>query len=128
MKGLLRTFAAVLLAGVLSGCISTSVVMTESGKTYPPAARTQLLFKLPDRAYKQIAILESRGAVGTPLPDLLENMRQKGQEIGADAVLPVQDASQENPQGLIYNPLLRGYQTLPGGRVPIIRGIAIKYE
>lgn len=128
MKSLLRTFAAVLLVGMLSGCVSTSVVMTESGKTYPPAVHTQLLFKLPDRAYKQIAILESRGAVGTPLPDLLENMRQKGQEIGADAVLPVQDASQENPQGLIYNPLLRGYQTLPGGRVPIIRGIAIKYE
>jgi hypothetical protein len=55
-------------------------------------------------------------------------MRQKGMEIGADAVLPTQDASQDNAPGMMYNPWLGGYQTLPGGRLPVIRGIAVKYE
>lgn len=126
MRNPLRAFAAAFVVGVLGGCATTSVVMLEPGKTYLAVSHTQLLVKVPDRPYKQIAILESRGPVNTPLPDLLENMRQKGQEIGADAVLPTQDASQDS-QGLMYNPWLGGYQTL-GGRVPIIRGIAIKYE
>lgn len=128
MRKLLAAIGATSFSLFLFGCATTSVVMTEPGKSYAPVSHTELLFKQPDRPYKQIAILESRGPVGTPLPDLLESMRTKGQEIGADAVIPVQDASQENPQGLMYNPWLGGYQTLGGGRVPIIRGVAIKYQ
>lgn len=128
MTNAFRVIALALVVGLLHGCATTSVVMTEPGKTYLPVFNTQLLLKQPDRPYKQIAILETRGPVGTPLPDLLENMRLKGQEVGADAVLPTQDVSQENPDGLMFNPWLGGYQTLPGGRVPIIRGLAIKYE
>ncbi len=116
MKNCLRVFCTALIIGVLGGCATTSVVMIEQGKTYPVAATTQLLLKPPERPTKQIAILESRGRAGTALPDLLENLRQKGQEIGADAVIPVHDGS----QGLMHDPWLGAYQ--------IIRGVAIRYE
>lgn len=102
--------------------------MVEGDKTYPAVTNTQVLSKSPDRPFKEIAILESRAPVGTPLTDLLESMRQKGMAIGADAVIPVQDASEQVPQGLMYNPWLGGYQTLPGGRVPVLRGVAIKFQ
>lgn len=128
MRKLLAVTAAISLGLLSFGCATTSVVMMEPGQSYAPVSHTELLFKQPGRPYKQIAILESRGPVGTPLPDLLENMRAKGQDIGADAVVPVQDASQESPQGLMYNPWLGGYQTVGGGRAPIIRGVAIKYQ
>jgi hypothetical protein len=55
-------------------------------------------------------------------------MRKKAAAIGADAVIPTQDASERQQQSLLYNPWLGGYQTLGGGTVPIIRGIAIKYS
>jgi hypothetical protein len=62
------------------------------------------------------------------LSDLLESMRQKAREIGADAVIPTEAASQRQPQGLIYNPWLGDYQTLGGWVLPKIRGLAIKYQ
>lgn len=102
--------------------------MVDGNKTYESVTNTQILMKHPDKPYKEIAVLESRGPVGTPLTDLLESMRKKGMAIGADAVIPAQDASEQAPQGLMYNPWLGGYQTLPGGRVPVIRGVAIKYQ
>lgn len=73
-------------------------------------------------------MLESTGPVGTPVTDILESMRQKAREIGADAVIPTHDVSQAQPQGLMYNPWLGGYQTLGGGVVPKVRGIAIKFR
>ena len=128
MKNLVRSLCATLVLSAVSGCITTSVVMMDPMTTYPTVSNTQLLVRDPGKSYKQIAVLESRGPVNTPLPDLLESMRQKGMEIGADAVLPTQDASQDNAPGIMYNPWLGGYQTLPGGRLPVVRGIAVKYE
>lgn len=127
MRYLPMVVASLLLA-FLAGCAQTSAVMTEGNKTYPSVTHTQILSELPDRPHNQIAILESRGQVGTPLTDLLASMRQKGMSIGADAVIPVQDASEQAPQGLMYNPWLGGYQTLPGGRIPVLRGVAIKFR
>lgn len=112
---------------LLSGCATTSAVMFESGITYPSTQNVQIMTQMPDRPFKQIAMLEARGPVNTALPDLLESMRQKGAEIGADAVIPTQDASTHQRKGLMYNPWLGGYHTIGGGTLPIIRGVAIRF-
>lgn len=117
----------VIAAFILSGCATTSAVMLESGVTYPPTQNVEILTQAPTRPFKQIALLEARGPVNTPITDLLESMKQKAAAIGADAVIPTQDASTRQQQGLIYNPWLRGYQTVGGGTLPVIRGVAIKY-
>ena len=123
-----RARIALLLAAlVLSGCATTSAVMLESGVTYPPTQNVQIITQVPTRPFKQIAMLEARGPVNTPVTDLLESMRQKAAAIGADAVIPTQDASTHQQQGLMYNPWLGGYQTIGGGTIPVIRGVAIKF-
>jgi hypothetical protein len=101
--------------------------MLESGVSYPPTQNVQILTQVPTRPFKQIAMLEARGPVNTPITDLLESMKQKAAAIGADAVIPTQDASTRQQQGLMYNPWLGGYQTIGGGTLPVIRGVAIKY-
>ena len=101
--------------------------MLESGVSYPPTQNVQLLTEAPTRDFKQIAMLEARGPLNTPLTDLLESMKQKSAAIGADAVLPTENASTQTQPGLMYNPWLGGYQTIGGGTIPIIRGFAIKY-
>lgn len=111
----------------LSGCATTSAVMLESGVTYPSTQNVQIITEPPNRPFKQIAMLEARGPMNTPLTALLESMRQKAAAIGADAVIPTQDASTHQQQGLMYNPWLGGYQTIGGGTIPIIRGVAIKF-
>jgi hypothetical protein len=112
----------------ITGCAATSVVMLDDSMRYPPSATVEILSTPPTKPYKAIAILETAGAANAPLPDLLESMRQKAKEIGADAVIPTGDASQRQPQGLIYNPWLGGYQTFGGGVLPKIQGLAIKYQ
>jgi hypothetical protein len=119
--------ALLLVPLVLAGCATTSAVMLESGVTYPPTQNVQIITQAPTRPFKQIAMLEARGPVNTPVTDLLESMRQKAAAIGADAVIPTQDASTHQQQGLMYNPWLGGYQTIGGGTIPVIRGVAIKF-
>jgi hypothetical protein len=119
---MVRTIAVVILVGsVLSGCVQTSALMLDGGVSYPPTQKVQLLTQAPSRPFKPIAMLEARGPANTPITDLLEGMRQKAAEIGADAVMPTQDAKQE---GLMYNPWLGGYHTIS---IPIIRGVAVRY-
>jgi hypothetical protein len=125
---MLRTGVVILLMTViLAGCAATSAVMLEGGATYAPTQNVQIITQTPNRPFKQIAMLETRGPVNTSMPSLLENMRQKAGTIGADAVIPTEDASMSQQQSLMYNPWLGGYQTIGGGTLPILRGVAIKF-
>jgi len=102
--------------------------MLDPNTKYLPTSSVQILSAPPERPYKTIAILETIGGQNVLIPDLLENMRHKAQEIGADAIIPTDETKEAQPQGLMYNPWLGGYQTVGGGNIPKIRGIAIKYE
>ncbi len=129
-KRMVKVRLALLLAVLfLSSCATTttSAVMFESGESYPPTKNVQILIQEPIQPFKQIALLEARGMLNTPIPDLLESMRKKAAAIGADAVIPIQYESTQQQQGIMYNPWLGGYQTIGGGTLPVIRGIAIKY-
>lgn len=119
---------ALLISVLLSACAQTSAIMLDNTATYPPSDKVEILMTPPSRPYAEIAVLETAAPVGTPLTDLLENMRQKAKALGADAVIPTQDASERTPQQLFFNPWLGGYQTLGGQTAPRIRGLAIKYK
>ena len=128
IKEMTRTWVVILFVTViLTGCAATSAVMLEGGATYPPTQNVQIITQTPNRPFKEIAILETRGPVNSPMPSLLENMKQKAAAIGADAVIPAEDLSMNQQQGLMYNPWLGGYQTIGGGTLPILRGVAIKF-
>ena len=120
------TFTALALV-FLQACASTSAVLLDSSTQYPPTTSVQLLTELPTRPYKRIALLEARGAMNMPMPELLESLKQKAAALGADAVIPTEDASFKQSPGLIYNSWLGGYQTIGGGNMPVMRGVAIKF-
>ena len=111
-----------------SGCATTSVLILDESKQYPSSKYTAILQDTPTEPYIVIAQLETRGTVGTSLPQILESMRDEAKTIGADAIIPTEDVSEKQQTGIICNPWLGGYQTLPGGKVPVIRGLAIKYN
>ena len=113
---------------ILNGCATTSVLILDESKQYPPSQFVAILNVQPSEPYIVIAQLETRGAVGTSLPQILSSMRDEAKTIGADAIIPTEDVSERQQMGLMYNPWLGGYQTLPGGKVPVIRGHAIKYK
>jgi hypothetical protein len=123
----MRIFALFALLFAIWGCATTSVVMLYESDKYPATTSVAILSAAPDRPCKAIAILEATGPANTPLPDLLESMRKKAKDIGADAIMPTQDVSQRQVQGHLYNPWIGEYQVI-SGVIPKIRGVAIKYQ
>jgi hypothetical protein len=122
-----KIYLLISISLVFLSCASTSVVLLDETLKYPPSEKVEILVEKPIKEYKIIAKLETKGYKGTSQTTILNNMRQKAKLIGADAIIPFEDASEYQSPGVIYNPWLGGYQTLPGGKIPILRGYAIKY-
>ena len=117
-----------LTVSLLSACTTTDAVRLDDSKRYAPSESVSVLNEPPARSYEVISMLESRGSVGQSLPALLQSMKERARELGADAIIPTDERSEYQEPGFIYNALIGGYQSLPGGRVPILRGYAIIYE
>lgn len=126
-----KLLSSCLVVIVVAGCATTTMVMVDETLKFPPTSNVEILQSPPDRPYKVIAILETRGTGDHTLPDLIESMREKAKEIGADAIL-FQDVSEKTSGGffMMFNPALGGYQAFGSGgsKRPIIRGMAIKYQ
>ena len=123
----MRTVALFTLLLVIDGCTTTRVVMLYESDQYPATRSVDILSAAPDKPCKAIALLESTGPSNTSLVDLLESMRQKAKDIGADAIIPTQGASQKQVQGHLYVPWL-GEDQATSSVVLKIRGVAIKYQ
>lgn len=81
-----------LLALLLTGC-TVSNVASLNGKTYPPSSSVDVLTEKPSRPYEQFAIVETQGSLNQPVSDMIDGLRKKAMEVGADAVILTQDAS-----------------------------------
>lgn len=102
--------------------------MRDESIKFPKSRFVEILDHKPDKPYIVIATLETKGGLGVSLPEILEDMRKKAKEIGADAIIPTRDVSEYKAPGFIYNPWIGGYESLPGGRMPAIQGYAIVYK
>ena len=111
----------------LSSCATTSVVLLDESTNYPPTQSVRILTLPPNKPYKVIAQLETKGSVGQSLPELLKSMREEEKTIGVDAIIPTKEGREKVQQGIIYNPWSGGYQTIGGGNRTILRGYAIVY-
>lgn len=120
-------FIGILLAFV-SGCANTSVVMLDETDKYAPSESVEILEYIPEKKFKSIARLETQGMIGQGIPELLSDMRKEAKQIGADAIIPTKEGKEKVEQGIFYNPYLGGYQTVGGGKKPIVEGYAIIYE
>jgi hypothetical protein len=121
----MRTVLIVLL---MAGCAATTdATLMKKGKTYPPTTEVEILFEKPTRPYEIIAILDSKGLAGVSEVVVLNNMRDKAMQIGADALLPTGRSQIQHQQGIMYNPWLGGYQSVGGGTSSTLRGFAIKW-
>lgn len=143
--------AAALLA--LGGCagVRTHVALLEPGIAYAATDSVQVLLRPPERKYREIAKLESQGAVGEPETALIEDLREKARRIGAHAVILEDTTVDRRPpvvlwdpwppppmwypyrwygRGFWHDPYLFPYdqpRILPGGNAYTVRAIAIRY-
>lgn len=101
--------------------------MRDDSIKFPKTRYAEILTEKPEKPHVVIATLETRGTRGISLPEILEDMRKKAKEIGADGIIPTQDVSEYQGSTFIYHPSLGAY-LIPGGKVPVVRGYAIVYK
>ncbi len=111
-----------------NNCAQTSVVLLDDSRNFGPSNTVRILEQVPNESFEIIARLETRGMVGQSIPSLLNQMRDEAKQIGADAIIPVEERQERQQQGIMYNPWLGGYQTIGGGTVPIVTSYAIIFE
>ena len=134
---------------LLAACVtvSTHVVQLDPARTYPPTQNVEVLLEKPQRPFVEIALLESRGAVGTTEAELLNDARDKAKSVGADAIVRVEAQSVYHPPVAVYDPWYDpfywhghryrmlppfphawgAYRVVEGGYSVNLKALAIKY-
>lgn len=139
---------SLLITLLTAGCatVSTEIVPLSPGLKFAPTQNVDILFERPQRPYREIALLESRGMVGDSEVQLWQDARAKAQALGADALLRVDVYKTVVPPMAIYDPFLTPYyspfyptpyffaypfpeyRVLPGGVAYTLKTVAIRYE
>jgi hypothetical protein len=139
---------AVPIALLMAGCatVSTEIVPLSPGLKFAPTASVDILLEKPQRPYREIALLESRGMVGDSEAQLWQDAREKAQALGADALIRVEVHKTMVPPVAVYDPFLTPYyspfyptpyffpypfpeyRVFPGGVAYTLKTVAIKYE
>jgi len=122
-----KIISITILTMLISGCGASSFLRKEKIVKFPPTDNVDLLLENPEEPYVQITTIESRGDLKSSLQDLFVNIKTKGQEVGADAIMPTRELEPSNNQQS-FEAYIVDYQTISGTRVPILRGYAIKYR
>ena len=145
-----RIHALVLAAAaafLVTGCatVSTDVVPLGSGPRLAPSQSVEILLEKPQRPYREIALLESRGMVGDSEAALWQDAREKARALGADALIRLEVDKTVQPPTVIYDPFFSPfyspyymhdyffppyfaeYHVIPGGAVYTLKTVAIKY-
>ncbi len=122
----LVAFAAAL---ALAACATQQpkVADTPHGTTYPPTANVEILEQAPSRPYVEIGPIDAPGEPGALRAQVLAQIREKGRQLGADAVI-VRDVSYRAPTTQRLNPTTGFYETVGGQVVPAFKGVAIKFR
>ncbi len=124
---------------LLLGCTYGDTISIEttpiSNRQYPPPNPNpvEILFRDNNlkitRPYEQICRIEVKGAPGSAGSELVEAMRKKAGELGADAVIDVTQSDIDRERGVALLELLDSSEQEPDRYQTIsLVGIAIRYE
>lgn len=150
----MRAFFVSLLLVWISGCATTTkVLVLDPARQYAPTTDVLVLFEPPPQPYVRIARLESKGQPGGTEVEVIEDARAKAGGLGAHALIVEQSTSYYQPPVVIedpWPPLFPWYydrwygyrhpfhpppmpyyapeRTLPGGYVPVVKSLAIRFD
>lgn len=146
----MRSSAVLLAAALLAGCagVTTRVMEMHPQVRHAPSTHVDVLFEVPQRPHTRIAVLEAEGDYGVPEVRLLEDMRERARELGADAIVRTESREWLQPPAMVYDPMYDpfflprryyhpfhpwvppygGYRWVGGGRYYTAKAIAIRYQ
>jgi hypothetical protein len=83
-----------------SGHVDLSAYSHLAGVKYPPTPRVEVLNQPPSRPYKSFAVLEYEPAPNSRSATLMEGLKGKAREIGADAIILCEPGKSQGLPGL----------------------------
>jgi hypothetical protein len=104
----------------------TTAVMLNNSTTYSPTNNIEVLMNPPQKPYIEMALLES--PEGFNIPDLLIEMKETAKQLGADAILYINESTRQHPLSTTYNSIIGGYKSMEGVTYIRVKAIAIKYK
>ena len=122
---MIKRVARVLITVVLSGCASAGVIKMNTLYDFPPTNEIEIIFNLPERPHKVIAIIEGMGTQYTSFSEVIYAMRRKAMRVGGHALLLFHSKKESVPT--TYHEFLGTPITLAGGTKQNIRAFAIRY-
>ena len=134
-----------LAAAVLTACasVTTRVLQLDQSVRYPPTQSVDVLFEPPSRPHVTIAMLEGEGDFGIGELEVLEQLRDRARELGADAIVRTESRQWYQPPTPVYDPLYDpffyrrrypafdpygDYRLVGGGHYYTVKAQAIKYQ
>jgi len=96
-----RLVLAIALLALTACTTTTRVVELNPAQKYAPTKHADVLLQKPDRPHVEIALIESRGQSEA---EMLNDAREKAQQIGADAIVWTQTHTEYHPPYAVYDP------------------------
>ena len=125
----LKSILIIIVFSILINCSYLSFLQKESiTYKFPPTENVEILLSKPSKPYITITTIESRGDLRSSLEDLFDNIKEKGKELGADAVIPTKKPNKDNKSSSDFDVFIVRHQNIAGVKVPILMGYAIKYK
>lgn len=125
------TNATLAIIGVLffASCNSAKVMVSDDSSNYSPAEKVEILITAPEESFTVITRLDISGplTIHAGVPELLEKLREKAEEVGADAIIPTIEGLESFEKDKTFNPWVTSTSTV-GDRINIISANAIIYD
>ena len=84
----------------MSGSVDLSAYAHLTGVKYPPTFQVDVLREPPSRPYQSFAVLEFEPAPHSRPEEVVEGLKGKAREIGADAIIFCQAGPDQKPAGI----------------------------
>ena len=122
---MIKRVACVLITVVLAGCASAKAIKMNTLYDFPPTKEIEIIFSLPERPHKVIAIIEGIGTQYNNFSEVINAMQKKAMSVGGHALLLFHSEKESVPT--TYHDFLGTPITLAGGTKQNIKGFAVRY-
>ena len=108
LKNISKYFLA-LFAILLLNCSAMNVQMMDDVPEYLPSQKVKIISQVPDVPYQIIAKIELKGRADATVFELVEEIKEKAKELGADAIIPILEEHEQKEFEQVYDPWVGVY-------------------
>jgi hypothetical protein len=127
-----RLVMSLIIALSAGACVTAEATLVDPSAQLAPTSSVELVLSEPTRPYSVIGMVKARGPTSTSDAKLIEALREKASQIGANGMYVLGREEEAQPEYLVYNPDLYngvgGLETFDGGTLSVMKAAALRWE